>query len=123
MSDDMVSLLLQVCNPVERCPSCEHLLENGGRCGGCTWPEGQRCTITTSSTTILERNPFSLGELDILFEARRMDNVKYLKNWSIAAVKHFEAEKGRLMKAWEKALEDLKVQEARIKELKEKKAR
>jgi len=49
-----------------------------------------------------------------------MDNVKYLKNWSIAAVKHFEAEKGRLMKAWEKALEDLKVQEARIKELKEK---
>lgn len=49
-----------------------------------------------------------------------MDNVKYLKNWSIAAVKHYEAEKYRLMKAWEETLEDLKVQEARIKELKEK---
>lgn len=109
----------EICNPKEWCPTCEHLKENGGQCDGCTNEDEQCCNIATNPKTIMERGPFSLGELDVLFEARRTDNVKYLKNWSIAAVKHYEAEKGRLMKAWEKALEDLKVVEAQIKEMEE----
>lgn len=23
------------CNPHEKCPQCEYLVENGGQCGGC----------------------------------------------------------------------------------------
>lgn len=87
----------EICDPGPRCPECEHLNENGGQCGGCSNEPGDRCSIATSPRTIEERGPFTLGELDVLGKARETDNVKYLKNWSIAAVRFFEAEKRRLL--------------------------
>ena len=87
----------QVCDPTTRCPECNHLNENGGPCGGCFNEEGDRCSIATSPRTIEERGPFTNDELDLLFEARRTGNVKYLTNWSKAAVRFFEAEKRKLM--------------------------
>lgn len=98
----------EICDPQEKCPSCDYLLENGGKCEGCLNDEAQNCSVTTSVETIEGRGPFSLDELNILFEARRTDKLEYLKNWSKAAVKYHEEEKGKLMKEWEKALEKIK---------------
>ena len=97
----------EVCDPGPRCAECEHLNENGGPCGGCFNEEGDRCTIVTSPRTIEERGPFLPDELDTLFEARRTGNVKYLTNWSKAAVRFYEAEKQKLLDRIEQ-LEELK---------------
>lgn len=45
--------------------------------------------------------PFSLEELDTLIHARVNNDVKYLRRWSKAAVKYYEAEKNRLMMLYE----------------------
>lgn len=87
----------EICDPGPRCPKCEHLNENGGSCGGCFIEEGDRCLIATSPRTIEKRGPFLHEELNILFEAQRTENVKYLTNWSIAACWFFEAEKRKLL--------------------------
>uniref|UniRef100_A0A6M3MGQ0 Uncharacterized protein n=1 Tax=viral metagenome TaxID=1070528 RepID=A0A6M3MGQ0_9ZZZZ len=87
----------EICDPTTRCPECKHLNENGGPCGGCFNEPGDRCSIATSPRTIEERGPFTSEELDILFEAQRTENVKYLTNWSIAACWFFEAEKRKLL--------------------------
>lgn len=97
----------ETCDPATRCPDCEHLNENGGKCGGCFNEEGDRCSITTSSRTIEERGAFTLEELDVLEEAWRTDNLNYLRNWSKAAVRAHEAEKRRLLDRIEE-LEELK---------------
>jgi len=97
----------EICDPEPRCPECEHLNENGGPCGGCFNEEGDRCIIATSPRTIEERGPFTLEELDYLFEAQRTENVKYLKNWSKAAARFHEAEKRKLLDRIEE-LEELK---------------
>ena len=97
----------QICDPTTRCPECKHLNENGGPCGGCYFEGADRCNIATSPRTIEERGPFTSEELDILFEAQRTENVKYLTNWSKAAVRFFEAEKRKLLNRIEE-LEELK---------------
>ena len=97
----------QICDPEPRCPECNNLNENGGKCGGCFNEEGNRCRIVTSPRTIEERGPFLSEELDLLEEAWRTENVKYLTNWSIAACRFHEAEKRKLMNRIEE-LEELK---------------
>ena len=102
----------QICDPP--CSECDYLNENGvfgdvehGQCGGCFNEEDDRCMVATSPKTIEERGPFTLGELDILGEARLTDKLKYLKNWSIAACRFHEAEKRKLLDRIEE-LEKLK---------------
>ena len=42
-------------------------------------------------------NPFSMGELDRLFNARMYDDIDYLKEWSKVAVSWYGEEKQRLL--------------------------
>jgi len=63
------------------------------------------------------KSPFTLDELDLLFDARFNDDIDYLKKWSKRAVKRYEAEKNRLGKMieelhlkaqkWDKLIEAL----------------
>lgn len=47
---------------------------------------------------VKNKNPFSLGELGRLFDARLHDDVEYLKEWSKKAVTEYEDELNRLYK-------------------------
>ena len=47
---------------------------------------------------VKNKNPFSLGELDRLFDARLHDDVEYLKEWSKKAVTHHHKRTGELYK-------------------------
>lgn len=50
------------------------------------------------SRKVKNKNPFSMGELDRLFDARMYNDVEYLKEWSKRAVIWYENEKNRLYK-------------------------
>lgn len=45
---------------------------------------------------VRNKNPFSLGELDRLFDARLHGDLEYLKEWSKKAVKYHEIKVGEL---------------------------
>lgn len=45
---------------------------------------------------VKNKNPFSLGELDRLFDARLHGDLDYLKEWSKKATKHYEKRVGEL---------------------------
>ena len=58
-----------------------------------------------------KRSPFSLGELGSLQQARETDDLKYLMEWSKAAVKHHEKEKNRLVKELEALRQQVKAED------------
>ena len=49
-------------------------------------------------------NPFAMGNLDDLFNARMNDDVEYLKEWSKHAVKEYEIMRNIQMKAFERLI-------------------
>lgn len=50
-----------------------------------------------NNTEAEKTNPFSLGELSLLGQARETGDVEFLKSWSELAVRYYEWEKNRLM--------------------------
>ncbi len=58
---------------------------------------------------LVKRNPFTSVGLNLLFEARRTDDVEFLKQWSRDAVTWYESEKGRLIKLYEKLSSEYKA--------------
>ena len=52
----------------------------------------------------IENNPFVMGELDRLFEAKVEDDVDYLKDWIGRAIKAYEAVRHREIEFQKKAI-------------------